>query len=377
MEQIIDKVLIVLACIAICMRNGVNAWTLCAMLVTIIFVCINMVFDIRAVHAALNVLFIIMCIINWHFIYFIPVYIYDNLYYGNFWWICAAVVPIASYPDRIPNILIISFFAVMLTVKTVRYNKRNTEYHEIQDLLSETNRMMEQMKKDVLEKQDYEIHTAKLSERNRIAREIHDNVGHMLSRAILQTGAIKAICKDEVLGSHISMLHDTLNTAMNSIRESVHDLRDESFDLEQMLKDMVSEYSDRINIKLDYDMGNAVSKNIKFGFAAIVREAVTNTIKHSNADTVLVVVREHPGFFQLLVEDNGTGTSGSRSYIPHGETGRTGEGIGGHNRKSVQDNESGMGIDNMRERVKALGGNIEISRDKGFRIFVTIFKQNR
>ena len=64
MEQIIDKVLIVLACIAICMRNGVNAWTLCAMLVTIIFVCINMVFDIRAVHAALNVLFIIMCIIK-------------------------------------------------------------------------------------------------------------------------------------------------------------------------------------------------------------------------------------------------------------------------------------------------------------------------
>jgi signal transduction histidine kinase len=43
-----------------------------------------------------------------------------------------------------------------------------------------------------MEKQDYEIYLATLRERNRIAREIHDNVGHMLSRSILQIGALKA-----------------------------------------------------------------------------------------------------------------------------------------------------------------------------------------
>ena len=47
--------------------------------------------------------------------------------------------------------------------------------------------MLTQKNKDLLEKQDYEIHVATLKERNRIAREIHDNVGHMLSRSLLQS----------------------------------------------------------------------------------------------------------------------------------------------------------------------------------------------
>ena len=45
--------------------------------------------------------------------------------------------------------------------------------------------------------QDYEIYLATLKERNRIAREIHDNVGHMLTRSILQLGALSVINKDE------------------------------------------------------------------------------------------------------------------------------------------------------------------------------------
>ena len=46
--------------------------------------------------------------------------------------------------------------------------------------------------KDLMEKQEYEVHLATLAER-RIAREIHDNVGHMLSSAILQVGALRAV----------------------------------------------------------------------------------------------------------------------------------------------------------------------------------------
>ena len=79
--------------------------------------------------------------------------------------------------------------------------------------------------------QDYEIYLATLKERNRIAREIHDNVGHMLTRSILQLGALSVINKDETVGEAINDLSGTLNTAMTSIRSSVHDLHDDSIAL--------------------------------------------------------------------------------------------------------------------------------------------------
>ena len=68
---------------------------------------------------------------------------------------------------------------------------------------------------------------ATLKERNRIAREIHDNVGHMLSRAILQMGALSTVYEEEPLHGQLLKVNDTLNLAMNNIRESVHDLHDD------------------------------------------------------------------------------------------------------------------------------------------------------
>ena len=62
-------------------------------------------------------------------------------------------------------------------------------------------------------------------ERNRIAREIHDNVGHMLTRAIMLTGAIKVVNKNKSLCPSIDNLEECLSTAMNNIRESVHNLQ--------------------------------------------------------------------------------------------------------------------------------------------------------
>lgn len=47
-----------------------------------------------------------------------------------------------------------------------------------------------------IKNQDYEINLATLNERNRISKEIHDHIGHLLSRAILQVGALLTISKE-------------------------------------------------------------------------------------------------------------------------------------------------------------------------------------
>ena len=53
-------------------------------------------------------------------------------------------------------------------------------------------------------KQDYEVHVATLQERNRIAREIHDNVGHILFTFYFADGALMTIHKEEPLYSQLS-----------------------------------------------------------------------------------------------------------------------------------------------------------------------------
>ncbi len=147
--------------------------------------------------------------------------------------------------------------------------------------------------KNLMEKQDYEIYLATLRERNRIAREIHDNVGHMLSRSILQMGALITIHKEEPLHGQLAGVGETLNQAMNSIRESVHDLHDESIDLRQSIAEATREMKEHYQLTVDYDMSPEIPRNVKYCFITAVKEAMSNIAKHSDADKISVILREH------------------------------------------------------------------------------------
>ena len=90
--------------------------------------------------------------------------------------------------------------------------------------------------RELLEKQEYEIRLATLNERGRIAREIHDHVGHLLSRSILQIGALMVTETDEKKKENLDHIRDTLSQAIDSMRTSVHGLRDESIDLKTQVQ---------------------------------------------------------------------------------------------------------------------------------------------
>lgn len=231
--------------------------------------------------------------------------------------------------------------------------------YTLYDTSTETQLLIQAKNKALLENQDNKIMMATLQERNRIAREIHDNVGHTLTRSILQTGAIKALNRDESLKASLNELQDSLNNAMTSIRSSVHDLHDESVNLKSAIEDIIHE-NDKLNIKLEYDLNDYMPRNIKYSFIAIIKEAVNNCLRHSNADTMIITAREHPGFYQLCINDNGT-TAGDN--IPDGALLNT-----------VLYN-NGIGLSNMRDRVNNLGGNITFSASNGFGILITIIKQ--
>ena len=200
-----------------------------------------------------------------------------------------------------------------------------------------------------------------MRERNRIAREIHDNVGHVLSRSILMTAACKTINKNDSLDPLLGNLEESLNGAMNSIRSSVHDLHDDAIDLEDAIKGLVKDFT-FCPVNLTYDMSRQIPREVKYSLISITKEGLSNVMRHSNADSVDILLREHPALYQLCIEDNGTPENG----IPDIQT--------GSDSNKSKNTSGGMGLSNIRDHAKALGGTVQITQENGFRIFVTIPK---
>ena len=270
--------------------------------------------------------------------------------FGRYLWLTKLQDTILNY---ILEVVLLMAFAVMLSYFTELLLGYQMKLHSMRDASMEHDMLMEQMNHQLIEKQNAQIYNATLKERNRIAREIHDNVGHMITRSILQVGAIGVINTDERLKAPIADLKSTLDTAMDSMRKSVHDLYDESVDLRQALAKLKPTDS-AFAFSLEYDCEDDVSRDVKYAFIAIAKEAVNNAVKHSNGDEIRIIVREHPAFYQLEIMDNGTSVD-ERSL-----SGETGDGIG---------------VKNIKERVAAIGGTMRIKADDGFMIFVTLMKK--
>ena len=253
---------------------------------------------------------------------------------------------------------ILSFF---LWLYAGKYQTLYQDFHQIQDDSEEHALLLSEKNKALLEKQDYEICAATLRERNRIAREIHDNVGHVLSRSILMTAACKTINKNDALDPLLGNLEESLNGAMNSIRSSVHDLHDDAVDLEDAIKGLVKDFT-FCPVNLTYDMSRQIPREVKYSLISITKEGLSNVMRHSNADSVNILLREHPALYQLCIEDNGTPGNGIPDIQTEADINKE------------KNTSGGMGLSNIRDRAKALGGTVQITQENGFRIFVTIPK---
>ena len=253
---------------------------------------------------------------------------------------------------------ILSFF---LWLYAEKYQTLYQDFHQIRDDSEEHALLLSEKNKALLEKQDYEIYAATLRERNRIAREIHDNVGHVLSRSILMTAACKTINKNDALDPLLGNLEESLNGAMNSIRSSVHDLHDDAVDLEDAIKGLVKDFT-FCPVNLTYDMSRQIPREVKYSLISITKEGLSNVMRHSNADSVNILLREHPALYQLCIEDNGTPGNGIPDIQTEADINKE------------KNTSGGMGLSNIRDRAKALGGTVQITQENGFRIFVTIPK---
>ncbi|MCR5227044.1 MAG: two-component sensor histidine kinase [Eubacterium sp.] len=228
---------------------------------------------------------------------------------------------------------------------------------KIRDDSEETNSRLRLQNTELMNARDTEVYNAQLSERNRIAREIHDNVGHTLSRAILQMGALLAIHKEEPIHSELEGVRETLDNAMNSIRSSVHDLHDDSIDVKASIADLVKPLNEKYSVHMDLDIGDNTPRPVKYALIGITKECISNIIKHSSNTDVDIKLNEHPSMYQLVIHDyNSEKTVSSKKELSNFE-------------------DFGMGLENIRGRVESVNGTLSISTHNGFRVFVSIPRQ--
>lgn len=242
--------------------------------------------------------------------------------------------------------LLIGILALALAYLLQRLAELSTINREIQDLNAAQKSILLNKNQQLLEQNTDTARIAKLQERNRIARDIHDTIGHSLSRALLQTGALSAINQDGNLQPAIEELKTTLTNSMNSIRNSIHDLKDDAVDLQSALADLLD--TSGFTTEFTYDIDTEVPNVVKNCFLIVLKESITNTRKHSDATKITVTTVEHPALYQFLVLDNGT--------------------------KAPPMSSDGIGLQNIQERVAELGGYCRVNYQNGFRTFITIPK---
>ena len=289
------------------------------------------------------------------FAFFIPLVIYD-LVCSESWILRLVWIPLGVLACRaldLPEVAILCLICVisnLLARRTLRLNISETLRNARRDELQGLALSLEKKNRALKEKQDYEVQVATLGERARIAREIHDNVGHLLTRSALQIEALRVGVKETALDGGLQNIGATINEALDSVRESVHGLHDESFDLCLRLRALAEE-EHHFTVALDYRIESVPAK-VGYSLVAIAAEALTNAERHSDATRVEIAALEYPAFYQLTVTDNGTRDPFKGDSGP-----------------------GGIGLKTMEERVHALGGVFKVDYARGVRVFTTIPKE--
>lgn len=369
MNKLIDRLILLLVCIGYVLFLENTKYAIVNMLVSVVYAGVAFYASDSRVHPFVNLFVGILIVAYEGFVLLLPLLVYEccyGLFRKDKREIIAIAVTVLGYiitvligrerrlfdiiinkPLILGCIILAVVVGIYMAYNTTEILKLHKEKLRIRDDSEELRQVMIAKNRLMRQQQDSNITMATLKERNRIAREIHDNVGHLLSRSLLQVGALRTIYKEEPLAEALVGLQNTLNESMTNVRNSVHDLHNESFDLHKGIKELITKHS-RFITDFDYDISDSIPRKIKYCIYSIITEAFQNAEKYSKGDRVDIIVREHPGIYQLVFRDNG---------------------------ENAVIRESGIGLHNMQSRIDELGGTLAITTDNGFKIFISIPKK--
>jgi signal transduction histidine kinase len=197
---------------------------------------------------------------------------------------------------------------------------------------------------------------ATLQERNRIAREIHDSLGHALTAQSIQLEnvAMHLTENPDQASGHLQKARQLGKDALQNVRQSVASLRHHPLkgkSLEVAIAQLVQEFESNTGIPVTTEWPAQIRWPGEMAIALyrVIQEALTNVARHSDADAVQLTIHQDNDIIQVTLQDNGKG------FDP-------------------RENTTGFGLQSMQERVLALGGDFSLTSqpDAGCRIQITI-----
>jgi signal transduction histidine kinase len=193
-----------------------------------------------------------------------------------------------------------------------------------------------------------------LSERDRIARELHDSLAQVLGVIHLRLRSLETRAADEAshpIAAELSDLADTADEAYRDVREAILGLREtiaEDTGLEGSLREYLRKYSRQTGIAASLacegDVRAALPPRSEVQLLRVVQEALTNVRKHSGARRVVVRIDCAGSSPVLTVEDDGVGFDPAKVSATM---------------------EGGFGLTSMRERVEQIGGALDVHTAPG------------
>ena len=189
--------------------------------------------------------------------------------------------------------------------------------------------------------------TAVYEERNRIAKDIHDNAGHSMTTVIMQTEAAKLLIDTDPAEAKTRIIAANIQAknALEQMRESVHLLagRAQVSTLKADVEEIIAQTIDGTELKIRCNIEDVCLDGEKARFICnSVKECLVNGIRHGKATAFFIEIKKEFSNVCLLISDNGCGVDGQIR--------------------------EGFGLRGLREKAEKLGGrcNFSSEADEGF-----------
>ncbi|WP_077620549.1 sensor histidine kinase [Bacillus sinesaloumensis] len=226
-----------------------------------------------------------------------------------------------------------AIFIVIMLISPFGIRSMNSRM-ELEKQLEEANEQIEEL--------------VKREERMRIARDLHDTLGHTLSMITLKSQLVhKLISKDiEKAKLETKEIERTSRSALRQVRELVSDMRaitiaEELIETENILETAGISFQFEGDSKLE-DVP-LLTQNI---LSMCLKEGITNVVKHSNARKCTVELSQKTGQIELTVYDNGKGLGENTMY--------------------------GNGLKGINERLRLIEGFVEVLSNNGTKLIITV-----